>query len=136
MQTPRSLPATAWRDGVPPKLTPEEESLKRDLYEKIPARRRKFIDRIGYENWDPFPKPNDPMELRTDVTQRTTQQLIREFLQSRPEKPAPENGTQNAYAQGALECALGIVNRDDKYLGAYDFAVWYHELLKKEGHIL
>lgn len=58
------------------------------------------------------------MELRTDVTKRTTQQLIREFLQSRPQSPDRKNGTDNAYAQGALACALGIVNRDDKYLGA------------------
>lgn len=136
MDLPHSLPASAYRDGTPQKLSPAEEALKRELYEKIPVRRRKFIDRIGYNNWDPFQKPNDPMELRTDVTKRTTQQLIREFLQSRPSKPDQENGTGNAYSQGALECALGIVNRDDKYLGAYDFAIWYHELLKKEGHIL
>ena len=132
----RDVPASAYRDGTPQALTPEEEALKRELYEKIPARRRKFIDRIGYDNWDPFQKPNDPMELRTDVTKRTTQQLIREFLQSRPQTPDRKNGTDNASAPGALACALGIVNRDDKYLGAYDFAVWYHELLKKEGHIL
>ena len=29
----------------PRQLTPEEEKLKRDLYEKIPPRRRRFIDR-------------------------------------------------------------------------------------------
>lgn len=130
------IPASVFRDGTPQKLTDEQEALKRQIYESMNPRRRRFIDRIGYDNWDPFQKPNDPMELRTDVTKRTTQQLIREFLQSRPSKPDQENGTGNAYSQGALECALGIVNRDDKYLGAYDFAIWYHELLKKEGHIL
>ena len=83
MNIPHSLPASAFRDGTPQPLSPEDEKLKRDLYEKIPARRRKFIDRIGYDNWDPFPKPNDPMEIRTDVSQRTTQQLIREFRQSK-----------------------------------------------------
>lgn len=126
-----NISATLYRDGAPRTLTDEEESLKRDMYEKIPARRRKFIDRIGYENWDPFQKPNDPMELRTDISKRTTQQLFREFMQSRPENH--EKG--NAYSQGALECALGVINKDDKYLGIFDFACWYHELLKKEGHI-
>ena len=62
------------RSDKPRQLTPEEEKLKRDLYEKIPPRRRRFIDRIGYENWDPFPEPNDPIEIRTDVTKRTVQQ--------------------------------------------------------------
>lgn len=135
MNMPQSLPGTAYRDGTPQVLNPEEQALKRDLYEKIPERRRKFIDRIGYDNWDPFQKPNDPMEMRTDVTKRTTQQLIREFLQSRPAQEK-ENKADNAYSQGALACALGIVNRDDKYLGAYDFSIWYYELLKKEGHQL
>ncbi len=124
------IPATTWRDGTPQALNAEQEAQKRELYEKIPARRRKFIDRIGYDNWDPFQKPNDPMELRTDITKRTTQQLIREFLQSRPEHRG------NAYAQGALECVLGIVNGDDKFLGAFDFCIWYAELLKNEGQPL
>lgn len=124
-----AIPATVYRDGTPQNLTPEEEALKRDIYDKIPARRRKFIDKIGYDIWDPFQKPNDPMEMRTDITKRTSQQLIREFLQSRP----ADTPKGNAYSQGALECALGIVNRDDKYLGALDFCVWYKDLLEKEG---
>jgi hypothetical protein len=119
------------RDDSPQVLSVEQEALKRELYENIPARRRKFIDRIGYDNWDPFQKPNDPVELRTDISRRTTQQLVREFLQSLP--PDAERGGN--YSQGALECALGIVNRDDRYLGMLDFALWYHELLKKEGRL-
>lgn len=125
-----SIPASNYRDGTILPLTPEQEMLKRDLYAKIPARRRKFIDRIGYTNWDPFPKPNDPLELRTDITKRTTQQLIREFLQSLP----PDQACDNTYAQGALECALGIINNDEKFKGIQDFLRWYDQLLKKEGH--
>lgn len=124
------ISGSMYRDGAPRELSPEEEAQKRDMYEKIPARRRKFIDRIGYENWDPFQKPNDPIELRTDVTRRTTQQLFREFMHSRA---GQEKG--NAYAGGAFECALGVINRDEKFLGIFDFACWYHELLKKEGHL-
>ena len=123
------IPATNYRDGSRQILTPEQEELKRDLFNKIPTHRRKFIDRIGYDNWDPFPKPNDPMELRTDITKRTTQQLIREFLQSLP----PDHEYDNTYSQGALECALGIVNNDEKYRGIRDFLHWYDKLLTKEG---
>ncbi|MBO4316957.1 MAG: hypothetical protein J5855_01575 [Mailhella sp.] len=127
---PHELPATVYRDGTPPPpLTAEQEKLKRDLYDKISPRRRKFIDKIGYENWDPFPKPNDPIEMRQDVTKRTSQDLIREFFQTR----SKEDNENNAYRQGALELVLGVINRDDKYLGALDFAIWYHELLKREG---
>lgn len=123
-----NIPATVYRDGTPPDLTEEQEALKKDLYEKIAPRRRKFIDRIGYANWDPFPKPNDPMELRRDVTKRTTQELIREFMQEM------EDGKSNSYRHGALELALGIINRDDKFLGCFDFAIWYYKLLASEGH--
>lgn len=119
------------------KLTDEEEKLKRELYERIPPRRRKFIDRIGYEQWDPFPEPNDPIEIRTDVTKRTAQQLLQEFVKSRncEAQLSGEAGPSEAFIQGALEAAVGVVNKQEKFLGAYEFAAWYHELLKKEGVI-
>ncbi len=126
-----NIPASVYRDSTPPDLTEEQEALKKDLYEKIPPRRRKFIDKIGYENWDPFPKPNDPMEVRKDISKRTTQELIREFFQSRPK----EETQSNAYRQAALELALGIINKDEKFLGYFDFAIWYYNLLEKEGYM-
>jgi hypothetical protein len=119
------------RDDSPRDSSADRETLKRELYENIPPGRRKFIDRIGYDHWDPFQKPNDPVELRTDVSQRTTRELVREFLQSLP----PDRAPSSLYSRGALECALGIVNRDDKCLGMVDFALWYHDLLKKEGRL-
>lgn len=109
-------------------LTPEQEALKREIYNQIPQRRRKWIDRIGYDNWDPFQKPNDPIEIRTDPTRRTTQQLVREFLWDvKPERYS------TAYGRGALEFALGMVNRDDRYLAMMEFSLWYVDLLKREG---
>jgi hypothetical protein len=124
--------ATIYRDGAPRELTAEQEALKRDIYERMAPRRRKFIDRIGYAHWDPFQKPNDPMDIRLDLTKRTTQQLVREFLQQAGDQ---EERLGNEYRRGALECALGVVNRDEKYLGIFDFCLWYHTLLKKEGYL-
>ena len=90
-----------------------------------------FVDRIGYENWDPFQKPNEPLDMRTDVSQRTTQHLVNAFL-----KDAAQKGPYGkAYSKGATECALGVVNKDEKYMGIFDFCRWYYDLLKKEGHI-
>ena len=54
--------------------------------------------------------------------------LVREFLQSRTE---PYDS--NAYARGALELCLGIINEDDRSRGMFDFACWYQELLRREG---
>ena len=108
-------------------FTPEEEEQKRLFYEKMSPRRRKFIDKIGYEVWDPFEGPKEPLDIRVDGTKRTTQQLVREFLQSMGDEQH-----SNEYARGALDCALGIVAKEDKYQGIFDFCIWYYDLLKKE----
>jgi len=125
------IPASMYRDSTPPDLTDDQEALKLDLFNKIAPKRRKFIERIGYENWDPFQKPNDPMDIRKDVSKRTTQELVRDFLQSRP----IEEDHSNAYRQGALEFALGVISRDEKFIGYFDFALWYYDVLLKEGHM-
>lgn len=105
----------------------EEQEQKRLFYERMSPRRRRFVDRIGYDNWDPFEAPKEPMDMRTDLTQRTVQDLVRDFLAS-----ASLDMRGGEYARGATECALGIVARQEKYLGVLDFCVWYHELLQKE----
>ena len=107
--------ASLLRNEKPRELTADEEKLKRDLYEKIPPRRRKFIDRIGYENWDPFPEPNDPVEIRTDITKRTAQQLMKEFMKSKKceAQLAGESDPGEAFIQGAMEAAIGVVNKQD-----------------------
>ncbi len=123
-----SISASMYRDGSDRPLSPEEEEQKRLIYEKMSPRRRKFIDRIGYDKWDPFQKPNDPMEMRLDITKRTTQQLVREFLQKH------KGEYSNDYGRGALETAVGLINRDEKFRGVFDFCVWYYNLLLEEGY--
>jgi hypothetical protein len=56
--------------------------------------------------------------------------LVREFLQS-----LPLEGYSNSYGRGVLEMAVGIINDDDRFIGMYEFALWHHELLRKEGHL-
>jgi hypothetical protein len=121
-----ATPPPVFRAAVPQPLAEKQEECKREIYEKMNPRRRKFIDRIGYENWDPFQKPNDPLDLRTDTTKRTTGRLVDAFLRN------AKGGCGNDYVRGAWECALGIVNNDEKYRGIFDFCLWYHEMLQKE----
>lgn len=123
--------ACMYRDGTPQKLTPDQESSKREMYEKMKPRSRKWVDKIGYDNWDPFSKPNDPLDIRQDTTKRTTQELVREFLQL----VGQSDTYSNEYARGALKAALGIVNRDETVRGTFDFCLWYADLLRREGHI-
>lgn len=110
-------------------LTQEDAAQKRGIYEAMSTRGKKYVDKLGYDAWDPFQKPKEPLDIRTDVTQRTTQQLVRRFLQEH----TPE-GVGNAYGQGVLECALGIVNKDEKVRGIFEFCIWYEQLLRREGH--
>lgn len=100
---------------------------KKAIYDSMSPRRQKHIQKIGYDTWDPFEEPKDPIDIRRDATNRTTQQLVREFLQS-----CGHENYSNAYGRGVLELALGIINEDDRFIGMYEFACWYYEQLKKE----
>jgi hypothetical protein len=106
----------------------EEEVRKKAIFDSMSPRRQKFIKKKGYEKWDPFQEPKDPIDIRKDQSNRTSQMLVREFLQSRSQE-----GYSNAYGRGVLEIAIGIINDDDRFLGMYDFAVWHQELLKAEN---
>ena len=110
-------------------FSPEEvERRKKMVFESMSTRRQQHILKQGYDKWDPFQEPKDPIDIRKDKTKRTTQTLVREFLQTRPGE-----AQNNAYNRGVLELALGIVNNEDRFRGMFDFARWYQELLKKEG---
>lgn len=106
-----------------------EADQKKAVFESMSARRQKYIlDKVGYDNWDPFQKPKDPIDIRKDKSNRTSQRLVREFLQSRPLE-----GYSNSYGRGVLEMAIGIVNDDDRFIGMYEFALWHRKLLEIEG---
>ena len=111
-------------------LSPEEQARKRAIFDSMSARRQKQIRKRGYDKWNPFQEPKDPIDIRKDRTKRTTQMLVREFLQSRT-----FDDYSNAYARGVLEISLGLVNEEDRFRGMYEFSIWYHELLKREGYV-
>ncbi|MBW2054972.1 MAG: hypothetical protein JRF62_05755 [Deltaproteobacteria bacterium] len=112
------------------KISPEErENRKKAIFESMSPRRQKHIVKKGYENWDPFQEPKDPIDIRKDKTRRTTQSLVREFLQTKDFEEY-----SNAYGRGVFELCLGIINNDERFKGMYEFSIWYRELLKKEGH--
>ena len=106
----------------------EKEKRKRAVFDNMSERRRKHILKLGYEKWDPFQEPKDPIDIRKDKTRRTTQELIRAFLQH-----TDSQNYSNEYGQGAFDLCLGIVNENERSLGMFDFACWYLEQLKKEG---
>jgi len=106
----------------------DKEKRKKAVFESMSSRRQKHIRKIGYEKWDPFQEPKDPIDIRKDKTRRTSHMLIREFLQS-----VNMEEYSNEYGKGAFDICLGIINEDERYKGMFDFACWYLELLKKES---
>ena len=111
------------------RLTPEEEAQKRHIYESIRPSRRKFIDKLGYDNWDPFQKPFEPIDMRLDPTRRTAEQLMNDFLKSLP----PDTPAGTDFAKGAWEAGVGLVNGSEKFRGVLAFCTWYARLLEREG---
>lgn len=107
----------------------EEEKKKKAIFEMMSPRRKKWVNKIGYDKWDPFQEPKDPIDIRKDKTKRTSQMLVREFLQTKSaETYSPE------YGRGVLELCIGIINDDERFRGMFEFSVWYQALLKAEGH--
>lgn len=106
----------------------EATNRKKMIFESMSPRRQKHILKRGYDKWDPFEEPKDPIDIRKDKTRRTSQMLIREFLQSRD-----LSSYSNDYGRGAFELCLGIINEDEKCKGMFDFAIWYQELLSREN---
>ncbi|BBO90486.1 hypothetical protein [Desulfosarcina ovata] len=105
-----------------------DEDKKRAVFDSMSPRRQKYIsEKIGYERWDPFEKPKDPIDIRKDKNNRTSQMLVREFLQSKTMEDYSNN-----YGRGVLEMAIGIINDDDRYIAMYEFSLWYKNLLEKE----
>ena len=116
-------------NSAPRVLNDSAAAQKRAIYDRMSARGKKYVDSLGFDVWDPFQEPKEPLDIRKDVTKRTTQELVRRFLQEQ----APE-GAGNLYSQGVLDAALGIVNKDEKIRGMFEFCLWYDRLLRREGY--
>lgn len=111
-------------------FTKEEiEQKKKMIFDAMGKRGQQQILKRGYEDWNPFAEPKDPIDIRKDKTKRTSQALISAFLQQ-----TSHDNYSNEFAQGALEMCLGIINEDETKRGMFEFSSWYKDLLKKEGH--
>lgn len=104
---------------------PGEEERKKAIFDGMSARNKKKILDKGYDSWDPFSLPNDPIDIRVDQGRRTAWHLARNFLQTRSQE-----GYSNDYSQGVWEICTGIVSGKDRFRAMYEFSCWYQRLLK------
>jgi len=111
--------------------TPAEvEEQKRLMYEKMSPRRRKFVDRIGYDNWDPYQAPFDPIDIRVDPTGHTTHELLHKYFKTLPAIPAAD------YMQTLTEFMVLLVMNIEKVRPILEFSDWYNTQLKARGIVL
>ena len=111
-------------------FTPQEiEEKKKAIFNAMGKRGQRQILKNGYESWNPFQEPKDPIDIRKDKTKRTSQVLIREFLSQ-----VDHDEYTNSFAEGAFKMCLGIINEEENIRGMFEFACWYEALLKKEGY--
>jgi|SRR4030042_1807153 hypothetical protein len=107
------------------RLPPEQEERKKAIFDGMSARSKKKILDKGYDNWDPFSLPKDPIDIRVDQGRRTAWELAKNFLQTRSHE-----GYSNDYGQGVREICTGIISGKDRYRAMYEFSCWYQRLLK------
>ncbi|MFH2011945.1 MAG: hypothetical protein ABIJ37_04455 [Pseudomonadota bacterium] len=107
------------------KLTPEQEGRKKAIFDGMSARNRKKILDKGYDSWDPFVEPNDPIDIRVDQGKHTAWELAKNFLQTRSHEEY-----SNDYGQGVFEICAGIVSSKERYRAMYEFSCWYQSFLK------
>ena len=82
-------------------FTPEEIAAKKKaIFDSMGKRGQRQIMKIGYDKWDPIQTPKDPIDIRSDRTKRTTQQLIRKFLQE-----TSHETYSTVFGQGAFDMA-------------------------------
>lgn len=105
------------------------EKRKRMIFDNMSSRGQRRILKIGYDNWNPFQDPKDPIEIRRDSTDRTLSQLVSDFFSQVELDEEPSAKCR----QGVLEMALGMINKDDRYIAMFKFACWYKKLLKAQG---
>ncbi len=103
------------------------EQRKRYMYEKMSKRRRKFVDRMGYENWDPFAAPFDPIDLRRDMSGFTSDQLTQLFIRQ------TGNSANQEYIDAVNEFNVMLVMNFEKVRPVFEYCLWYSEHLKKRG---
>ena len=108
------------------RLPTEQEERKKAVFDGMSARNKKKILDKGYDSWDPFSLPKDPIDIRVDQGRRTAGELARDFLQTRSHE-----GYSNDYGQGVWEICTGIISGKDRYRAMYEFSCWYQRLLEK-----
>ena len=100
------------------------EREKRAIFDGMSARRRdKILKKVGYENWNPFQVPKEPVDLRDHKTEHLASLICKRFLnESDQEDCTPE------YRESVKVICKGLLKGEEKYRAMYDFCRWYGKI--------
>ncbi|MDR3176106.1 MAG: hypothetical protein LBU06_06195 [Desulfovibrio sp.] len=100
-----------------------QSELKRCIYERLSPRRRKFVDRLGYADWNPFAPPKEPPDLRGEDAGLAARRLAQAFF-CEQNKEAEFGADRRAVE----EFAMGLAGGQGKYRAVLEFCLWYGRL--------
>jgi len=99
----------------------EREKKKRAIFDGMsPKRQQKIIKTVGYENWDPFQEPRDPIDLREQKVEQMASVLLRQFARDSEIKDYSDESIQ-----AVKDIGKGLIKGEERYKAMYDFCYWY-----------
>ncbi len=112
-------------------LDKARESEKKAIFDGMSSRRReKLLKRMSYEDWNPFEKPKEPLDMRNQKVEQVASFICKRFL---AETDAGDCSPQ--YLQGVTEMCKGLIKEEEKFKAMYDFCSWY-DRVKEDIHSL
>jgi len=101
----------------------EREKKKRAIFDGMsPKRQQKITKTVGYENWDPFQEPRDPIDLREQKVEQMASVLFRQFALDYEIKNYSDESIQ-----AVKEISTGLIKDKERYKAMYDFCCWYEK---------
>ncbi|MBN2539403.1 MAG: hypothetical protein JXB09_05085 [Deltaproteobacteria bacterium] len=108
-------------------LDEKGEMQKKAIFDGMsPRRRERILRKTGYENWDPFQEPKDPIDLRDQKVEQAASLMCGRFLLDCDSKDCSAE-----YLRSAKDICKGLLKAEEKYRAMYDFCCWYSKVRGK-----
>jgi len=105
-------------------LNGKREREKKAIFDGMsPRRRERILKKTGYENWDPFQEPKDPIDLRDQKVEQAASLMCRRFLLD-----CDLGDCSAEYLRSVKDICKGLIKAEEKYRAIYDFCCWYSKV--------